>query len=110
MPHTLSAKKRLRQNEERRIRNKDRTTEIKSIRKRILRAVHDGHEAEAKTLYRQFTKRIDQAASLNTIHKNAADRSKSRIAKVIAGGPAAAAIVSGIRIEVKTKPKTTPAP
>ena len=67
MPHTLSAKKCLRQNEERRLRNKDRTTEIKSIRKRLLRAVHDGHKEEAQTLYRQFSKRIDQAAVLNTI-------------------------------------------
>ena len=111
MPHNLSAKKRLRQNEERRIRNKDRTTEIKSIRKRIVRAVHDGHADEAQTLYKQFSKRIDQAASLSTIHKNAAARSKGRIAKMIAGGPAAAAIVAGIRSEAKTKkPAAAPKP
>lgn len=97
MPHTQSAKKRLRQNEERRTRNKMRTTELKSLRKKILRAVHDGQPAEAQTLYRQLTKRLDQASSLRTIHPNAAARAKARLARVIAGGPAAAAVVTGVR-------------
>jgi small subunit ribosomal protein S20 len=97
MPHTKSAKKRLRQNEERRIRNKNRTTELKSLRKDILRAVHDGKTDEAKSLYRDFTKCIDQAASLRVIHANAAARSKARMARVITGGPEAAAVVAGSR-------------
>ncbi len=80
MPHTRSAKKRLRQNLERRTRNRDRTTEIKTLRKKIDRAVHDGQTAEAETLYREFAKRVDQAASTNTLHRNAAARLKSRTA------------------------------
>src|SRR4051812_35235418 len=95
MPHTQSAAKRLRQNEVRRIRNKDRTTEIKSLRKRILRAVHDGQKPEAEQLYREFSQRLDQAAGQRTIHPNAAARSKARIARVITGGPAAAAVLIG---------------
>ncbi|MBA2480440.1 MAG: 30S ribosomal protein S20 [Planctomycetes bacterium] len=90
MPHTQSAKKRLRQSEERRIRNKDRLTEVKTIRKRILRAVNDGQKQEAETLYRELTQRLDQAASTNTIHRNSASRTKSRIAKAIAAGKPAA--------------------
>jgi small subunit ribosomal protein S20 len=105
MPHTQSAKKRLRQSEERRIRNKDRTTEMKSIRKKLLRAVHDGQKQEAEQLYRDFSKSVDQAASVNTIHRNAAARAKSRLALVIKGGPAAAAIVIG-----KSAVATTAAP
>jgi small subunit ribosomal protein S20 len=108
MPHTQSAKKRLRQSEERRIRNKNRTTELKTLRKRILRAVHDGQTKEAEGLYRELSKHLDQAASLKTIHKNAAARTKARIARVIAGGPAAAAVVSGVRT-ADTRPKATPA-
>ncbi len=80
MPHTSSAKKRLRQNLERRTRNRDRTTEIKTLRKKIDRAVHDGQSAEAETLYREFAKRVDQAASIKTLHPNAAARLKSRTA------------------------------
>jgi small subunit ribosomal protein S20 len=83
MPHTESAKKRLRQNEVRRVRNKDRTTELKSIRKNVLRALHDGQPAKAEELYRDFTKRVDQAAAGNTIHRNTAARAKSRLAIAI---------------------------
>ena len=83
MPHTRSAAKRHRQSEDRRIRNKDHLTELKSIKKRIVRAVHDGQKAEAETLYREVTKALDQAASRKTIHKNAASRTKARLAKAI---------------------------
>ena len=83
MPHTRSAAKRHRQSEERRIRNKDQLTELKTIKKRITRAVHDGLKSEAETLYREVTKALDQAAAKKTIHKNAAARTKSRLAKAI---------------------------
>jgi small subunit ribosomal protein S20 len=80
MPHTESAKKRLRQSEDRRVRNKDRTTELKGIRKKLLRALHDGEAKTAEELYRDFTKRVDQAAAINVIHRNTAARAKSRLA------------------------------
>ncbi len=83
MPHTASAAKRHRQSEERRIRNKDRLTELKSLKKRITRAIHDGQKTEAETLYREASKKIDQAASRNTVHKNTAARTKARLAKAI---------------------------
>lgn len=94
MPHTRSAAKRHRQSEERRLQNKDRTTELKTLKKRIVRAVHDGKQDEAKSLYQDLSKRLDQAASVNTIHKNTASRQKSRVALAIAKGlkaPAAGA-------------------
>ncbi len=80
MPHNLSAKKRLRQNEVRRLRNKARASELKTIRKKLLRAIHDGQKQEAESLYKDLSKRLDQAASVRTIHKNSAARTKSRIA------------------------------
>ena len=80
MPHNLSAKKRLRQNEVRRLRNKARASELKTIRKKLLRAIHDGQKQDAESLYKDLSKRLDQAASVRTIHKNAAARTKSRIA------------------------------
>jgi small subunit ribosomal protein S20 len=89
MPHTQSAAKRLRQNEQRRLRNKARITEIKSLRKQIERAVHDGQPAKAQELYRDFTQRVDQAASVNTLHANRAARLKGRVAVAIAKPPAA---------------------
>lgn len=85
MPHTVNAAKRHRQSEERRIRNKDRLTELKTLKKSITRAIHDGNKAEAETLYQEVTKRIDQATSVKTVHKNTASRTKARLAKAIAG-------------------------
>jgi small subunit ribosomal protein S20 len=80
MPHNQSAKKRLRQNEERRVRNKDRLTELKTIRKQLTRAINDGQKDKVDGIYRQLTKRVDQAAALSTVHKNTAARVKSRLA------------------------------
>jgi small subunit ribosomal protein S20 len=80
MPHNLSAKKRLRQNEVRRLRNKARASELKTLRKKLLRAIHDGQKPEAEAVYKLLSKRLDQAASTRTIHKNSAARSKARIA------------------------------
>lgn len=81
MPNCLSAAKRLRQAEAHRLRNKSRKTELKTIRKQYLRAVHDGETTQAEELFRRFTKRIDQAVARNVMHKNAANRAKSRLAK-----------------------------
>lgn len=92
MPHTRSAAKRLRQNEERRIRNKDRMTELKTLKKRIVRAVTDGKKDEAESLYRDYSKRVDQAASGSALHRNTASRAKSRTAQLIAKGVSAAAV------------------
>lgn len=91
MPHNRSAAKRLRKNETRRLANKGRLTEIKTLRKRIDRALHDGQVDQAKTLYRDFAKRVDQAASVSTVHKNTAARLKGRVAKALAKPVAAKA-------------------
>ena len=91
MPHNNSARKRMRKNEVRRVRNKDRLTELKTIRKQILRALHDKEQSKAEGLYVQLTKRLDQAASNKTIHKNAAARAKSRLALKVQAAKAAPA-------------------
>lgn len=92
MPHNNSAKKRARQNETRRQRNKSRLTELKTIRKQLLRALHDGKPDEAKSLYRELSSGLDKAASLNVIHRNGAARTKARMAlKLQAGAKPAAA-------------------
>lgn len=89
MPHNISAAKRLRKNETRRVANKSRLTELKSIRKQLERQLHDGQLDQAKATYVTFTKRVDQAASVSTLHKNTASRLKSRLALALAKPPAA---------------------
>lgn len=99
MPHTESAKKRLRQNEERRLRNKARATELKTLKKQIERHLHDGESAQAAELYNRFAQRVDQAASGSTLHKNTAARAKGRVAAKIS-----AAIKNPTPVQVKSKP------
>jgi small subunit ribosomal protein S20 len=91
MPHNNSAAKRIRKNEVRRIRNKSRLSELKTIRKHLLRALHDKEQSKAEELYKDLTKHLDQAAAKNTIHKNSAARSKARIALKIQAAKAAPA-------------------
>ncbi len=89
MPHNNSAAKRLRKTETRRVANKSRATELKSIRKQLERHLHDGQIDQAKAVYKTFSKRVDQAASVNTVHKNTASRLKSRLALAINKPPVA---------------------
>lgn len=90
MPHNNSALKRMRKNEVRRVRNKARLSELKTIRKQITRALHDKEQTKADGLYVELTKALDQAASLKTVHKNAASRAKSRLALRLNAAKAAA--------------------
>ena len=84
MPNRPSAKKQMRQNEQNRVLNKARKTEIKTLRKQVDRAVHDGKADEAETLLRRYVQRVDQAAVRNILHKNTASRRKALMAKHVA--------------------------
>jgi small subunit ribosomal protein S20 len=69
MPNTRSAKKRLRQDEKKRIRNQAAKTRIKTETKKALTG---GDIATALSA-------IDRAAAKGIIHKNTAARKKSRL-------------------------------
>ncbi|MBI1371253.1 MAG: 30S ribosomal protein S20 [Phycisphaera sp.] len=81
MAHSRSAKKRIRQNLMRRAINRWRKRQVKGAEKAFDEAVHGGDAAKAGELYRATTKVLDQVAAKGTIHKNAAARKKSRLAK-----------------------------
>lgn len=84
MAHSLSAKKRVRQNIKRRARNRWRKDQIKTVVKAFEQAVESGDRAKAGEQLKLCFKKLDQIASKNTIHKNAAARKKSRLAKRLA--------------------------
>ncbi|HKX46728.1 MAG TPA: 30S ribosomal protein S20 [Planctomycetota bacterium] len=81
MPNSKQAKKRQRQNEERRDLNKVVRTSMRSAIKKVLRAT-DSQSGAAEL--RAAMKRIDKAAKKRVIHPNAAARYKSRLAKRVA--------------------------
>jgi small subunit ribosomal protein S20 len=71
------------QNEKRRLRNKAVRSELKTRVKSAVSSAETGAENSAEAL-RLAVKRIDKAATKGVIHKNAAARQKSRLAKRIA--------------------------
>ncbi|MGY6500328.1 MAG: 30S ribosomal protein S20 [Acidimicrobiales bacterium] len=79
MANIKSQKKRNRQNEKLRARNKAVRSELKTRTKRAETAAASGEETEE--LLRVSIKRIDQAAAKGILHKNAANRQKSRLTK-----------------------------
>lgn len=81
MPITKSAKKALRQNIKRRIRNLDYKNKIKILLKEAKSLVSQKKTEEAKNLLPQVYKILDKAAKAKVIKKNAASRKKSRITR-----------------------------
>jgi len=80
MAHSLSAKKRIRQNVKSRARNRWRNvtyrTQIKDFRELILHGSVEDSEKKLQEIY----KTLDQTASTSAMHKNTASRYKSRLA------------------------------
>jgi len=81
MPHSKSAKKRLRQSVKRNLRAKSIKNALKSQRKKFLSAVASGDQALAAAEFRRAAKAYKQAAAKGVIHVNAASRTESRLAQ-----------------------------
>ncbi len=78
MPNTKQAKKRVRQDDERRMHNKTIRSKMRTAMKRVLAAPSSDEAAQAMP---GAMKEIDKAAKRNVIHENAAARYKSRLHK-----------------------------
>jgi len=81
--HSLSAKKRVRQDANRRAINRARKSQVKTQIKRFEKALAEGDLTSANEQFRQVVKKLDQVASTSTMHKKTAARKKSRLAKKI---------------------------
>lgn len=81
MAHSLSAKKRHRQNVTRRALNRARRTSLSTDVRKFRDQLHKGDAGDVQTAFKQFCKAVDHAAAQGTIHKNTASRRKSRMAK-----------------------------
>ena len=80
MPSSKSAKKRVRQNAARRLRNRMRKSAIWTVEKKFRAKVAEGDLAGAEELLSKVTALLDKAAKRKTIHQNKASRKKSRLA------------------------------
>ena len=81
MAHSLSAKKRIRQSLKRRARNRARKEQIKTDVKSFLNVLGTGDVKKASEALNKVVSRMDRVATKHTIHKNAASRKRSRLAK-----------------------------
>ena len=83
MPHTKSAKKRLRQTEKRRLRNRAVMKGVRLQAKKVLQPAKDVTVEQLQTDMKAAFKKLDKAASKHVIHPNAAARRKSRLARLV---------------------------
>jgi small subunit ribosomal protein S20 len=79
--HSLSAKKRIRQNEKRRKINRARKSQVKTQIKHFETALQSGDMEASAEQYKSVVKKLDKVAATSTMHKKTAARKKSRIAK-----------------------------
>ena len=84
MAHSLSAKKRIRQNEKRRLLNRRRKDSIKQAVRTFTDAVDAGDSSAAGDALKVVYKQIDQVSAKGTLHQNTAARQKSKLAKQLA--------------------------
>lgn len=81
MAHSLSAKKRVRQNAKRRSTNRARRSQVKTLVKHFETTLSEGDAAAAGEQFQQVVKKLDKVAGTSTMHKKTAARKKSRLAK-----------------------------
>ena len=84
MANTRSASKRARQTTQRTLRNKSVLTGLKGQQKKLNVAVASGDSAKAQAESILLASRLDKAAKRGIVHKNLANRRKSRAAKAAA--------------------------
>lgn len=83
MARNLSAMKRHRQDEKKRLANRARKSMIRTFTKKALAAAEAG-DFEAAAKYQKVVQGlVDKATKTNTLHRNTAARRKSRLAKRI---------------------------
>jgi len=80
MPHLDSAKKRLRQSTARNERNRATVKDLRTQVKKALKSFKAGDKNAAVADFQQTCSKLDKCAARGYIHKNAAARTKGRLA------------------------------
>ena len=82
MAHSLSAKKRIRQNTKQRLRNRAHTSAVRTQIKKYQELTRHSSDVEAVEKELHATqKKIDQLVAKGCLHKNTASRKKSQMAR-----------------------------
>ncbi len=106
MPKLASAKKRLRQNITRRLKNIAKKETYRSLKRSIVKALQKGEKTKLSEMLNNFYKAVDKAAKSGAIHFNKASREKSRLLALVKKG--AVALIQK-RSKAKSSKKTAKA-
>jgi small subunit ribosomal protein S20 len=83
MPTSKSAKKRMKQNEQRRLRNRAGRNALKTQVRKVREALDAKNLPQAEAELRQAAKKLDQTAAKGIVHRNLAARVKSRLSAAV---------------------------
>ena len=81
MAHSLSAKKRVRQNAKRRKINRSRKSQLKTQITNFEKTLSDGDVEVATKQLKEIVKKLDKVSATSTMHKKTAARRKSMLTK-----------------------------
>ena len=79
MPNHKSAEKRMRQNEKRRVINRNNRGRLRTGVKKLRAALESGDAGSVQTILPETISLIDKAVQKGVLHRNAAARHKSRL-------------------------------
>ena len=91
MPHSLSAKKRIRQTEKRTVANKAVKSRIRTARRAFAKAIQANDLAAARQSLRACARLLHRAANRGPLHRNTAARTIGRMESSLAALEKAAA-------------------
>jgi small subunit ribosomal protein S20 len=86
MPNIKQQRKRVRIAAEQRLENLRYRSTIKTLTKRLARAVEGADAAAIEAEHRNLVQVVDRAVTRGALHRNAAARKKSQAAHIAAGG------------------------
>ena len=85
MPNIKQQKKRVRTAARERLENLRYRSTVKTLTRRLERAVADGDETTVAAEHPELVRWIDKAAAHGALHRNAAARKKSQAARLLSG-------------------------
>ena len=85
MPNHKSAIKRVRQNEKRRVRNRQVVSTARTFIKRVRAAIDSGNAEEARAALPDAIKALNVASSKGVMHRNQAARKIGRLTRAVNG-------------------------
>ncbi len=96
MANNASARKRIRQNEKRNLRNRMRRSRVRTFLRKVELAVAGGDKAQAQEAFRAAQPELQRAATKGVLHLNTVSRKLSRLsARIKSMGGASAGQTAG---------------